>query len=87
VVPASAGPRETARLFDLYADAEPARVVLSRVDEAGSLAPLVAPLAARRARVSWLGTGQRVPEDLARATPSTLAAHVLGEPPVPGVTA
>lgn len=84
VIPASAGPREAERLFDLYADAQPARVVLGRVDETESLAPLVAPLAARRARVSWLGTGQRVPEDLERATSSILAARVLGEPVTAG---
>ena len=28
--------------------------------------------------MSYLGTGQRVPEDLERATPARLAAHVLG---------
>ncbi len=33
----------------------------------------------RGLRVSYLGTGQRVPEDLIRATPANLAAALLGE--------
>jgi flagellar biosynthesis GTPase FlhF len=34
-------------------------------------------------RVSFLGTGQRVPEDLVRATAPALAAHVLGDAQTP----
>ena len=34
----------------------------------------------RRIPISYLGTGQRVPEDLNRATAQLLAASVLGEP-------
>jgi flagellar biosynthesis protein FlhF len=73
-------PVRTARLvFDAYADARPTRLVLTKLDEAGSLAPLVGLLRERQLPISYLGTGQRVPEDLNRATAQLLAASVLGE--------
>ena len=34
--------------------------------------------AERNLAVSYLGTGQRVPEDLERATPHNLARHIVG---------
>jgi flagellar biosynthesis protein FlhF len=68
------------RIFDAYAEARPSRLVLTKLDEAGSLSPLVGLLRDRQLPISYLGTGQRVPEDLNRATAQLLAASVLGEP-------
>jgi flagellar biosynthesis protein FlhF len=68
------------RIFDSYEEARPTRLVLTKLDEAGSLSPLVGLLRDRRLPISYLGTGQRVPEDLNRATAQLLAASVLGEP-------
>ncbi len=48
--------------------ARPNRVVLTKLDEAESLAPLVGVLRELELPISYLGTGQRVPEDLERAT-------------------
>lgn len=79
VLPATASPQRAERLLDEFLPAAPSRVVLTRVDEADSIAGLVSVLAARGLRVSYLGTGQRVPEDLTPATGAALAAHVLGE--------
>jgi flagellar biosynthesis protein FlhF len=79
VLPAGSSPRESARTLDAFAPAMPARVVLTRVDDVESIAPMVAVLRDRGLRASYLGTGQRVPEDLERATPGAFAAHVLGE--------
>jgi flagellar biosynthesis protein FlhF len=79
VMAATATPREAARLLAAYAAARPSRVVLTRVDEAASLAPLVGLLRERGLPVSYLGTGQRVPEDLARATAPVLAALLVGD--------
>jgi flagellar biosynthesis protein FlhF len=84
VVPASTTPDALERLADAYAVARPTRVVFTKVDEAGGLAPLMAVLRRRDLVVSYLTNGQRVPEDLARATPALLAAHVLGERPNAG---
>jgi len=73
-------PVATARkVFETYEDARPTRLVLTKLDEAGSLAPLVGLLRDRQLPISYLGTGQRVPEDLARATAQLLATSVLGE--------
>ncbi|RPJ69718.1 MAG: hypothetical protein EHM24_17780 [Acidobacteria bacterium] len=79
VMAAGTMPAEAERLIDRYADARPQRVVLTRVDEAATVSPLVTLLRARRLPVSYLGTGQRVPEDLHRATAPMIAACMLGE--------
>jgi len=67
------------RILDAYEEARPTRLVLTKLDEAGSLAPLVGLLQERRLPISYLGTGQHVPDDLSRATAQLLAAAVLGE--------
>jgi flagellar biosynthesis protein FlhF len=68
------------RLLDRYARIAPARVVITKLDEADSVMPLVDAVRERGLVVSYLTTGQRVPEDLERATPASLAARLLGEP-------
>lgn len=73
-------PRELAnRTFDRFADANPSRVVLTKLDEAESLSGLVPVLRERGLPVSYVGTGQNVPGDLERATPAILASWVTGE--------
>lgn len=79
VMPATSTVRDLERVFDGYERAKPDRVVLTRIDEAESLSPLVGVLRDRQIPISYLSTGQRVPEDLSRATASRLAACVLGE--------
>ena len=79
VMPAATPTRDAGRILDRFADAHLDCVALTRVDEADTLAPLVGLLRERRLPVSYLGTGQRVPEDLYRATPPLLAACMLGE--------
>lgn len=78
VVPASTAPDALERILDAYAVANPTRVVFTKLDEGGSLAPFMAILRRRDLVVSYLTAGQRVPEDLERATPAGLAARVLG---------
>lgn len=79
VMPAGTPAPDAARILDRYADARPDRVVLTRVDEAETVSPLVGLLRARQLPISYLGTGQRVPEDLYAATAPLVAACVLGE--------
>jgi flagellar biosynthesis protein FlhF len=67
------------RIFDAYAVARPTRLVLTKLDETESLSPLVTLLRERQLPISYLGTGQNVPDDLSRATGQLLAASVLGE--------
>jgi flagellar biosynthesis protein FlhF len=78
VVAAGATVRDVHRVLDIYGDKSPKRVVLTRVDEAESVSPLMQIFQERGMKVSYIGTGQRVPDDLERATPERLAAHVLG---------
>lgn len=79
VLPAATSVDGVRRILDGYADARPSRLVFTRLDEAGSLSPLVGLLCERQIPVSYLGTGQRVPDDLTRATAEILAASVIGD--------
>lgn len=67
------------RILDAYAEVGADRLVISKVDEADSVSPLVALAGERGLRVSYLTTGQRVPEDLTRATPAALASALLSD--------
>lgn len=79
VMPASTSAASARRILERYADARPTRLLLTKLDEAESLSPLVSVLHEWQLPISYIGTGQRVPEDLSRATPAFLAASVLGE--------
>jgi flagellar biosynthesis protein FlhF len=79
VLPATITPREAVRVIERYEAAQPDRVVLTKVDEAETIAPVLRVLRDRRLEVSYLGTGQRVPEDLQAATAAGLAAAVFGD--------
>jgi flagellar biosynthesis protein FlhF len=67
------------RTLGRFADARPSRLVITKLDEAESLAPIVGVLREQQIPISYLGTGQSVPEDLERATSSSLAAWVAGD--------
>ncbi len=65
------------RIFDAYRDARPDRLVITKLDEAETISPLLGVIGERQIPISFLTAGQRVPEDLDRATPDLLAAAVL----------
>lgn len=67
------------RVFDRFEEAAPSRVVVTKLDEAESLTRLLPVLRDRGLPISYLGTGQNVPEDLERATPPAIAAWVSGD--------
>jgi flagellar biosynthesis protein FlhF len=75
------------KTVDRFARARPSRVVLTKVDETESLAPLVSFLRERRLMVSYLGVGQRVPDDLHVATPHVFAGWVAGDAGARGAVA
>lgn len=79
VLPANLPPGHVRRTLDRFHEARPSRIVITKLDEADSLAPLVGVLREAALPISFVGTGQRVPEDLHRATPPAIAAWVLGE--------
>jgi flagellar biosynthesis protein FlhF len=68
------------RVFDRYARLKPARIVITKLDECESVTPLLGVVREQGLPVSYLATGQRIPEDLWRATPASLAAALLREP-------
>lgn len=78
VVGADTPPRVLDRLLDQYRVLKPQRVVLTKVDEVESIAPLIGYLKRRQMALSYLGVGQRVPEDLQIASPAMVASHILG---------
>jgi flagellar biosynthesis protein FlhF len=86
VLAADTSPASAARIFDRYAPLKPSRVVITKLDESDSLAPLLAVVRDRGLPVSYLTAGQRVPEDLWRATPASLAATLLGDAPMGAAT-
>ncbi len=67
------------RILAAYDAARPERLVITKVDEADSVMPLLSVVRERGLPISFVTNGQRVPEDVARATPSLLASAVLRE--------
>lgn len=65
------------RILAAYDAARPARLVVTKLDEADSVMPLLSVARERGLPVSFVANGQRVPEDLAEATPGVLAGAVL----------
>jgi flagellar biosynthesis protein FlhF len=77
VLAADTSPASGRRIFDTYQDARPERLVITKLDEAETLSPLVNLLRERALPISYFTAGQRVPEDLDRATPAILASAIL----------
>ena len=67
------------RALGRFAEAHPSRLIITKLDEAESLAPIVGVLREQQIPISYLGTGQNVPDDLERATAPALAAWVAGD--------
>ncbi|MBI4476549.1 MAG: flagellar biosynthesis protein FlhF, partial [Acidobacteria bacterium] len=80
VIAAGTQPQNVRRAIERFRVTAPQSVVITKVDETDTLSPLLSALrGARGPAVSYLGVGQRVPEDLIRATGAILAGCVLGE--------
>lgn len=80
VLPASMKPSDMSRFLDRYAVFEPKKIIFTRIDETAEYAGLIQEAAARDLPVSFLATGQQIPDDLEEATDHRLAA-LLGETP------
>ncbi|MGE0394407.1 MAG: hypothetical protein AB7I25_08395 [Vicinamibacterales bacterium] len=79
VVAASSGRDGLRSAFEQFVEARPARVVITKLDEAGSIAPLLGLIKERGLPVSFLAFGQRVPEHLEAASGRAIAGWVTGE--------
>jgi flagellar biosynthesis protein FlhF len=74
------------RLLARYACLQPSRVVITKLDESETVMPLLSAVREHGLPISYLTAGQRVPDDLWQATPANLAAALLHETDVEGVT-
>ena len=79
VLSADTTPSQVRSILDRFGGSRPDRLVLTRLDETKTLAPLVGVLNEYKVPVSYLAHGQNVPDDLQRATPAVLTDWVLGE--------
>jgi flagellar biosynthesis protein FlhF len=79
VLPATTPAPMARKILERFASARPDRLVLTRLDEVDTLAPLVDVLATSGLPVSYLTHGQNVPDDLQRATPRVFTGWVLGD--------
>jgi flagellar biosynthesis protein FlhF len=79
VVPATTTVPALRTMFARFDEAKPNRIVITKLDEAGSIAPLLGAIRDRGLPISYLGTGQNVPEHLDAATGAALAAWVTGD--------
>lgn len=79
VLAADTTARRARQLIEAYADLRPDRLVITKLDEAESVSAVLDAAGERALPVSYLTAGQRVPDDLTRATGAALADAVLGE--------
>jgi flagellar biosynthesis protein FlhF len=80
VIAADTSAASARRIFDTYQDARPDRLIITKLDEAESISPLLSVARERGLPISYFAAGQRVPEDLDRATAERLASAVLRDP-------
>jgi flagellar biosynthesis protein FlhF len=79
VLPGSTPAPMARRIVERFADARPSRIVLTKLDEVDTISPLLSVVRESGLPISYLGTGQGVPEDLQRATAANLAQFVMGD--------
>ena len=79
VIPTSFGSEHAAGLIERYRELNINRLIFSKLDEAEALGALINLPVMSGVPVSYISTGQRVPEDLKQASSKTLARLVFGK--------
>jgi len=77
VLPGSMKSADLTRVVDAFEMFGPRRLIFTKVDETGSYGPLVNEAVRTGKPISFLATGQRIPEDLETASASRLAELIL----------
>jgi flagellar biosynthesis protein FlhF len=72
VLSASMKAADTARVIERYEIFQPRKLLFTRIDETGSFGAIINEAARRERPVSFLSTGQRIPDDLEPATKARL---------------
>lgn len=78
VLPASMKPADMARVIERYEIFAPKKLLFTRIDETERFGALVNEAARRSLPVSFLASGQQIPDDLEPATKARIAGLVLG---------
>ncbi len=81
VLPASMKPADLARVIDHYEVFRPKKLLFTRIDETARYGALISEASRRRLPISFLSTGQQIPDDLEPATKEFLAGRVREETP------
>jgi flagellar biosynthesis protein FlhF len=68
---------DLSRTIDRYEIFAPSKLIFTRIDETSSLGAIVSESARTGKPVSFLGTGQQIPEDIEPATANRLVEMVL----------
>lgn len=82
-LPATLAPSVLTRTLERFATLNPNRAILTKLDEALSVGPLFAAWSAMFPKISYITTGQEVPDDLAPANAERLARWILDGLPSP----
>ena len=82
VVTASMRPFDVGRVMDRFEMFSPHKLVYTRMDETDTYGPLINESARRLLPISFLATGQNIPEDLEPASKQSVAALVRGSEPL-----
>jgi flagellar biosynthesis protein FlhF len=78
VLSASMKPLDLARVVDRYAIFQPKKLLFTRLDETDRYGALVSEAARRSLPISFLATGQQIPDDLEPASKEFIAGKVRG---------
>jgi flagellar biosynthesis protein FlhF len=78
VLSASMKPADLARVIDRYAIFQPKKLLFTRLDETDRYGALVSEAARRGLPISFLATGQQIPDDLEPASKEFIADKVRG---------
>lgn len=83
VLSATTKPKDLADLAQRFEPLKPGRLIFTKLDETSTYGPILSTLVRVKRPLSYLGTGQEVPQDLEMATSRRVADLIL---PVPQVT-
>jgi flagellar biosynthesis protein FlhF len=78
VLSASMKPADLARVIDRYEIFQPKKLLFTRLDETDRLGALVSEAARRSLPISFLATGQQIPDDLEPASKELIADRICG---------
>ena len=82
VLSATTKPRDLADIAQRFEPLKPSRIIFTKLDETSTYGPLLSTLVRVKRPLSYLGTGQEVPQDLEMATSRRVADLILPLPQV-----